>query len=350
MTETPASLNPEFPDRVVAVLAATATLQRAGTLPSAEASLQLFLLDGLLEALEWANDGVAADEAACMWLAGLRWHRAVTGAFPAGAPEPLPRWIDEAFGPVLAAGSEPGDPANLAGLSAPAMGTTSHPPAGDADGTGVLARAAGLALLPLVTVETTTKLAIEAAALTHGSPAAWEAAAAAGRLVRAALDGREAALAALQGLAAPEGPAASASGGTAWSAVRGAAGAASAALADASLEPAEALAAAGAAAPAGASALAGTVVAAALGSDAVPAGWETAPEGPVIAELAARWTQLSHRPDHHCIRPRRRRLVRRGIPRRRWRQARRHLSPQLCRKVRAYRAASPYSDSSQEGA
>ncbi|GAA3670980.1 hypothetical protein GCM10023081_06640 [Arthrobacter ginkgonis] len=291
MTETPASPTPEFPDRVLAVLAATATAQRTGTRPGAEASLQLFLLDGLLEALEWANDGIAADEAACMWLAGLRWHCAVTGTFPEGAPEPMPRWIDEAFGPALAAGTEPGDPANLAGLSAPAMGTTSHPPAGDADGTGVLARAAGMALLPLVTTETTTKLAVDAAALTHGSPAAWAGAAAAARLVRAALDGREAALVALEDVTATEDLAGEPSEGTAWAAVRGSAAAASAALADPSLKPAEAFAAAGAAAPAGAAGLAGAVVAAALGSEAVPAGWEAAPEGPVIAELAARWTK-----------------------------------------------------------
>ena len=297
MSETPAFPSPEFPDRVLAVLAATATARRTGTRPGAEASLQLFLLDGLLEALEWANDGIAADEAACMWLAGLRWHRAVTGAFPDGAPEPLPRWIDEAFGPVLSAGMEPGDPANLAGLSAPAMGTTSHPPVGDADGTGVLARAAGMALLPLVTVETTTKLAVDAAALTHGSPAAWAAAAAAARLVRAALDGRGAALAALEDVTARKNPTRHGdlpekdADGAAWAAVRGAAAAASTALSDSSLEPAEAFAAADAAAREGAAGLAGAVVAAALGTVAVPAEWEMLPEGPVIAELAARWTR-----------------------------------------------------------
>ena len=218
-----------------------------------------------------------------MWLAGLRWHRAVAGAFPDGAPEPSPRWIDEAFGPALAAGTEPGDPANLSGLSAPAMGTKSHPPVGNADGTGVLARAAGMALLPLVTTATTTKLAVDAAALTHGSPAAWAAAATGALLVRAALDGPAVALAALEDLAGED------SEGTAWTAVHGAAAAASTALANASLEPAEAFAAATAAAPAGAAALAGILVAAALGTAAVPSEWKTVPEGPVIAELASRW-------------------------------------------------------------
>ena len=35
--------------------------------------MTLYTADGLLEALEWANDGVAADINACLWLAYLRW-------------------------------------------------------------------------------------------------------------------------------------------------------------------------------------------------------------------------------------------------------------------------------------
>ena len=35
--------------------------------------MTLYTADGLLEALEWANDGVAPDINACLWLAYLRW-------------------------------------------------------------------------------------------------------------------------------------------------------------------------------------------------------------------------------------------------------------------------------------
>ena len=40
---------------------------------SDDTQLTLYTVDGLLEALEWANSGVAADTNACLWLAYLRW-------------------------------------------------------------------------------------------------------------------------------------------------------------------------------------------------------------------------------------------------------------------------------------
>lgn len=182
---------PEFADRVRAVLQATAegaaaARPEAGSGPGETETLQLFLLDGLLEAVEWANDGVAADEAACMWLAGLRWYRTATGAFPQNSPEPLPRWIDRAFGAVHRL--SPADPQNVLGFSAPDMASTGRPAFPTADGPGVLPRAAAMALLPRVDADTTARLATDAAALTHGSPAAHRAAGLAGRAVRAGLD------------------------------------------------------------------------------------------------------------------------------------------------------------------
>ena len=35
--------------------------------------MTLYTVDGLVEALEWANSGVGADANACVWLAYLRW-------------------------------------------------------------------------------------------------------------------------------------------------------------------------------------------------------------------------------------------------------------------------------------
>ncbi|HXD29256.1 MAG TPA: hypothetical protein VN621_10935 [Arthrobacter sp.] len=207
MTSQPLDLEPrpDFSDRVRAVLQASAEGAAAarGTTGLGETeTLQLFLLDGLLEAVEWANDGVAADEAACLWLAGLRWYRARTGTFPVGTPEPLPRWIDrelEALPPGPApsgsepsgsahAGWAPGDRQDAIGLSAPEMGSTGRPVFPTADGPGVLPRAAAMALLPRVDQATTARLAADAAALTHGAPAAHRAAGLAATAVRAGLE------------------------------------------------------------------------------------------------------------------------------------------------------------------
>ncbi|GAA1362513.1 hypothetical protein GCM10009596_22140 [Arthrobacter rhombi] len=182
---------PEYADRVGAILQATADGAAAARPtpapgPGETETLQLFLLDGLLEAVEWANDGVSADEAACMWLAGLRWFKAATGSFPAGSPEPLPRWIDhvlDSAGPLA-----PADPQNLVALARPEMASTGRPAFPSADGPGVLPRAAAMALLPRVDEDMTARLSTDAAALTHGSPAAHRAAGLAGRAVRAGLD------------------------------------------------------------------------------------------------------------------------------------------------------------------
>lgn len=184
-----------------------ATHARDGQEPGESETLSLYLLDGLLEALEWANDGVASDEAACMWLAALRWYKLVIKSFPEGAPEPQPRWIDESF-----EGAEvfaPGDPQHLLALENPDMASVGRPAFPAADTTGVLGRAAFMALLPRVDAATTHKLATDAAALTHGSPLAHRAAGQAALVVRTALEHGSAAaprwaelVAGLEGLAA----------------------------------------------------------------------------------------------------------------------------------------------------
>ncbi|MUK02002.1 hypothetical protein GM708_08690 [Vibrio cholerae] len=55
--------------------------------------LTLYTVDGLIEALEWANDGVAADETACLWLAYLRWLGRQGEHLPPRAPAPPARWL-----------------------------------------------------------------------------------------------------------------------------------------------------------------------------------------------------------------------------------------------------------------
>lgn len=181
---------PDFSDRVLAVLAAGAlgaVSVSDATGPGESETLALFIMDGLLEAIEWANEGVASDETACMWLAGLRWYKAVTGGFPLSAPEPLTRWIDEelaALGPV----GIPADAQSLTGLDSAQMSSTGRRVFPDADGPGVLPRAAAIALLPRVDTETTGRLSSGAAALTHGTDAAHRAASLGALMVRAGIE------------------------------------------------------------------------------------------------------------------------------------------------------------------
>ncbi|WP_432394146.1 hypothetical protein ACRQ5B_12055 [Pseudarthrobacter sp. L19] len=69
--------------------------ERDGTgVLSGRARMTLYTVDGLLEALEWANSGVAADANACLWLAYLRWLGTQGMSLPEAAPFQPPRWID----------------------------------------------------------------------------------------------------------------------------------------------------------------------------------------------------------------------------------------------------------------
>ena len=61
---------------------------------SDDTQLTCYTVDALTEVLEWNNQGVAADEAACLWLAYLRWYRGMGFVLPENAPYALPRTID----------------------------------------------------------------------------------------------------------------------------------------------------------------------------------------------------------------------------------------------------------------
>ncbi|WP_162150206.1 ADP-ribosylglycohydrolase family protein, partial [Arthrobacter sp. H14] len=147
----------------------------APTAFSDETQLTLFAVDGLLEALRWANDGVPADEKACLWLAYLRWLRTQDARLPEASPVPPVEWLDQQ--PVMRHRREP-DEACLTGLGSGEMGTPARPVNPDERGFGTVVRSAPFGLLPYVGPEMAYKLSTDTASLTHGHPAARQSAAA----------------------------------------------------------------------------------------------------------------------------------------------------------------------------
>jgi ADP-ribosylglycohydrolase len=140
---------------------------------SDDTQMTLYSLDGLLEVLEWANDGVGADLNACQWLSYLRWLK--TQGIPASgkAPEPQPRWIDHQS--VLHHQRHPGN-ACLTGLATGEMGTSFRPLNLESKGCGTVMRSAPYGLLPNIPAETIYKISSDAASLTHGHPSARQSA------------------------------------------------------------------------------------------------------------------------------------------------------------------------------
>jgi ADP-ribosylglycohydrolase len=136
---------------------------------SDDTQMTLYTVDGLVEALEWANDGVAADEIACLWLAYLRWLATQDVAVASSAPVPQPRWIDAQD--VLHHRRAPGN-ACLSGLATGQMGTVARPVNADSKGCGTVMRSAPFGLIPHISREAVYKLSSDAASLTHGHPSA----------------------------------------------------------------------------------------------------------------------------------------------------------------------------------
>ncbi len=191
----PAAVLPDYASRVLAVLTAGAVGDTAATRASAgqdalgvtaNTQLALFVADGLLEWIEWQNEGQMADAAACVWLACLRWHRTQTGQLPESAPPAPSRWIDER--PELHHRRSP-DPACLTGLADPGMGVPTDPKNPDAAGYGALARSAPYGLIPSLPDTHVASFARQGAVLTHGHPAAWTASAAFALMIASAMTG-----------------------------------------------------------------------------------------------------------------------------------------------------------------
>ncbi len=168
----------------------TAALESpAGLVVSDATQLTLYSVDGLVEALEWANDGVAADETACLWLAYLRWLMRQGEHLPSTAPAPPARWIDRQTD-ILPVHRPDAD--TVRALLTGAMGTQARPLNPGADGPGALMRSAPFGLVPRIPASMVRRLTTDAAALTHGSENAKESAALLSGLIRAlAIEGRD---------------------------------------------------------------------------------------------------------------------------------------------------------------
>lgn len=164
---------------------------------SDDTQLTLYTVDGLLEALEWANSGVGADTNACLWLAYLRWLATQGVPVPEAAPFQPPRWIDAHE--VLHHRRAPGN-ACLSGLATGEMGTFYRPVNPDSKGCGTVMRSAPFGLIPYIEATAVYKLSADAASLTHGHPAARQGAGVFSLLIHALATGsglREAAEVAL---------------------------------------------------------------------------------------------------------------------------------------------------------
>ncbi|WP_369044785.1 ADP-ribosylglycohydrolase family protein [Sinomonas sp. P10A9] len=152
-------------------LAGDAALRPLG----AAGQLTLFTADGLAEVIEWANDGVHADEAAGVWLASLRWVAAQGVPLSPSAPMAQPRWLDAQDGVLVPAAVRP---VWLGSLASGEMGLPGRPSGSDCDDAGAAAHAAAFGLIAHVSAATVAKMAFDGAALTHSAPVALQAAAA----------------------------------------------------------------------------------------------------------------------------------------------------------------------------
>ncbi|WP_421082905.1 ADP-ribosylglycohydrolase family protein [Rothia nasimurium] len=159
---------------------------------SDDTQLTLATLDGLTEVLEWNNEGQAADELACIWLAYLRWYTGTGHPAPETAPFSLPRPLDSLE--VMRQQRGPGK-ATLAALAEGEMQFISKNVNPEALGTGALMRSAPFGYLPVEDDATVIKLSAHAAALTHGHPEAIISASAYALLIRYLLGSHETTLA-----------------------------------------------------------------------------------------------------------------------------------------------------------
>jgi ADP-ribosylglycohydrolase len=167
---------------------------RGGSHFSDDTQMTLYTVDGLVEALEWANDGVGADVNACLWLAYLRWLDTQDVPVPSSAPMQPKRWVDgnEVLRHRRARGN-----ACIRGLSGGEMGTVYRPVNPDSKGCGTVMRSAPFGLIPHITPDAVYKLSADAASLTHGHPSARQSAGSFSLLIHRLVSGES-----LQGAAA----------------------------------------------------------------------------------------------------------------------------------------------------
>ncbi|KIS26773.1 crystallin [Arthrobacter sp. SPG23] len=159
----------------------------AGSHFSDDTQMTLYTVDGLVEALEWANAGTAADANACVWLAYLRWLATQGVPVPASAPVPQPRWIDGQA--ALKHRRAPGN-ACLSGLATGEMGTVYRPVNPESKGCGTVMRSAPFGLIPHIPADAVYKLSTDAASLTHGHRSARQSAGTFSLLIHALVSGQ----------------------------------------------------------------------------------------------------------------------------------------------------------------
>jgi ADP-ribosylglycohydrolase len=147
----------------------------------ASGQLSLYTADALIEVLEWANNGVYADQAACVWLAFLRWATGQGVALPASAPPAPRRWIDSQ--PAVRR-ALPDRPVWVSSLASGVMGTPARPLGSTFDDGAAAARSGPFGLIPGTPAEAVAAMALDAAALAQGHPSAMQSAAAVALLVR----------------------------------------------------------------------------------------------------------------------------------------------------------------------
>ncbi|QNE15042.1 ADP-ribosylglycohydrolase family protein [Pseudarthrobacter sp. NBSH8] len=140
---------------------------------SDDTQMTLYTVDGLVEVLEWANDGVGADANACVWLAYLRWLDTQGESAPPHAPAQPARWIDG--NEVLRHRRAPEETC-ISGLATGEMGTVYRPVNSDSKGRGTVMRSAPFGLIPYIASDAVYKLSADAASLTHGHPSARQSA------------------------------------------------------------------------------------------------------------------------------------------------------------------------------
>jgi ADP-ribosylglycohydrolase len=159
----------------------------AGSHFSDDTQMTLYTVDGLVEALEWANAGTAADANACVWLAYLRWLATQGVPVPPSAPVPQPRWIDGQA--ALKHRRAPGN-ACLSGLATGEMGTVYRPVNPESKGCGTVMRSAPFGLIPHIPADAVYKLSTDAASLTHGHRSARQSAGTFSLLIHALVSGQ----------------------------------------------------------------------------------------------------------------------------------------------------------------
>lgn len=160
----------------------SAHMRSALPVPDAQGTMQLHaellhricLAEGLLEILEWTRQGMSADPLACMWLAGLRWHRLITGMVPENAPSPPHHETESALAALLEDGSlavQPGTGiTSLESLGSGEMHYPSAPAQPEATDDEALLRLTPIALVPYVEEPMRVRWVEQNLALTHGHP------------------------------------------------------------------------------------------------------------------------------------------------------------------------------------